>query len=69
MKKFNRIISAALALSIAVSLCSCGSSKSGKKKAGIIADDPDKHVELVWYIRSSEPTGFKEVMEKANEYV
>ena len=69
MKKFSRIISAVLALSIAVSLCACGSSNSGKKKAGIIADDPEKHVDLVWYIRTSEPSGFKEVMEKANEYV
>ena len=33
MKKFSRIISAILALSIAVSLCACGSSNSGKKKA------------------------------------
>ena len=69
MKKLSRIISAVLALSIAVSLCACGSSNSGKKKAGIIADDPEKHVDLVWYIRTSEPSGFKEVMEKANEYV
>ena len=69
MKKISRIISAVLALSIAVSLCACGSSGDGKKKTGIIADDPEKHVDLVWYIRSSEPTGFKEVMEKANEYV
>ena len=69
MKKFSKIISILLALSIAVSLCACGSSNSSKKSAGIIADDPDKHVDLVWYIRNSEPAGFDEVMEKVNEYV
>ena len=69
MKRFARIISTILALAIAVSLCACGSSKGEKKAANLIADDPDKHVDLVWYIRCSEPNGFKDVMDEANKYL
>lgn len=48
-------------------LCACGSDKKGGSKTGLIEDNPDEHVKLVWYIRSSEPQGFKEVMEEANK--
>lgn len=47
MKRFARIISTILALALAVSLCACGSSTGEKKAANLIADDPDKHVDLV----------------------
>ena len=69
MKRFARIISTILALALAVSLCACGSSTGEKKAANLIADDPDKHVDLVWYIRCSEPNGFKEVLDEANKYL
>ena len=46
-------------------LCACGSDKKGGSKTGLIEDNPDGHVKLVWYIRSSDPQGFKEVMEEA----
>lgn len=67
MKK--RLITSILCLALAFSLCACGGGKDAKKSEGIIKDDETKHVNLVWFIRSSEPAGFKEVMEKANEYL
>lgn len=32
-------------------------------------DDMGEHVNLKWYIRCQEPSGFAEVMEAANEYL
>ena len=66
MKKFQKTV--ALILSFAVVLtvmCSCGSKEKEKK----VYKDTDEHVNLVWYVSATEPTGFAEVMEKANEYL
>ena len=66
---FRKITALLLTLVTACSvLCACGSER-GNGGSGLVEDNPDEHVKLVWYIRSSEPQGFKEVMEKANEYV
>ena len=67
MKRTIKLAALLLALAMVCSmLCACGSSKKSGSK-GLIEDDPDEHVKLVWYIRSSEPTGFDEVMEEANK--
>ena len=67
MKK--RLITSILTLVLVLSLCACNGGKDSGTSKGIIKDDESKHVNLVWFIRSSEPAGFKEVMEKANEYL
>ncbi len=69
MKKTFRLLSALVcAVMLASCLCACGSGKDKDgNSANIIADNPDEHVKLVWYIRTSEPRGFKEVMEEANK--
>lgn len=69
MKKTFRLLSALVcAVMLASCLCACGSGKDKDgNSANIIADNPDEHVKLVWYIRTSEPQGFKEVMEEANK--
>ncbi len=66
MKK--KLTAALLCIAMLISLCACGGSGEVKKD-GLIKDDESKRVDLVWFIRSSEPTGFAEVMEKANEYL
>lgn len=69
MKKTFRLLSALVcAVMLASCLCACGSGKDKDgNSANIIADNPDEHVKLVWYIRTPEPRGFKEVMEEANK--
>lgn len=69
MKKTFRLLSALVcAVMLASCLCACGSGKDKDgNSANIIADNPDEHVKLVWYIRTPEPQGFKEVMEEANK--
>ena len=64
---FRKITALLLTLVTACSvLCACGSER-GNGGSGLVEDNPDEHVKLVWYIRSSEPQGFKEVMEEANK--
>lgn len=69
MKKTFRLLSALVcAVMLASCLCACGSGKDKDgNSANIIADNPDEHVKLVWYIQQTEPQGFKEVMEEANK--
>ena len=68
MKKFSKLISFLLAAAVLCGLlCSCGGKDEPKKSS--FSDDESKHVNLTWYIRTTEPEGFKDVMEKANEYL
>lgn len=68
MKKICKLTAILLTL---VMLCSmlvaCGSGNSDKGAAKLIEDNMDEEVKLVWYIRSSEPQGFKEVLDEANK--
>ena len=65
MKKVKKIVCFLLTASMVFALCACG----GGGNAVSYEDNPDEHVNLKWYIRIQEPTGFKEVMEAANEYL
>lgn len=66
MKRIQKIVAMLLSLAVMMSmLCSCGDDKKEKK----VYKDTDEHVNLVWYVRATEPNGFKEVMEAANEYL
>ncbi len=68
MKKTKKLISFLLtAVFVCCIICSCGEKTETKKTA--FSDDESKHVDLVWYIRVAEPSGFKEVMEAANKYL
>lgn len=67
MKK--RIISGVLSLAMIISLCACGGNGGKSKSAGLIADDETEKVNIVWFISTSEPKGFKDVMDAANEYL
>lgn len=68
MKKRFRLLSGLVGIAMLAScLCACGSGKKQGNNEKLIEDNPDEHVKLVWYIRTSEPQGFKEVMEEANK--
>ena len=66
MKRIKRLICLLLTVSMVFALCACG---GGGEDAVSYEDDMSKHVNLKWYIRLQEPTGFAEVMEAANEYL
>ena len=67
MKKTAKIISLILCFAFMISLCACGG-KTPATKTGM-TDDESIHVNLKWFINQSQPEGFKEVMEAANEHL
>lgn len=62
----NRFLALIISLVMLFSLCACSGETTDKPVA---VDDMTQHVNIRWMIRCSEPEGFDEVMERANEYL
>ena len=65
MRKAKKLIAGVLGISMMFSLCACG--KGGNGGSTAVKDDMDKQVNLIWYIRNTEPAGFDEVQEEFNK--
>lgn len=62
MKKVWKGMAVVLCLSLMCSLCACNGNSGGE------AGQNSEEVNLVWYLRSTEPAGFDEVQEEINQY-
>ena len=57
---FRKMTALLLTLVMACSiLCACGSDKKGGSKTGLIEDNPDEHVKLVWVHKKFRTSGLQ----------